>query len=94
MRAARLAVAEPSGLGRVVVGRAGQGIGRDIQQIVGEGVDRRRKRRWRRRVQPVQQILCADDLRQAGVDRYRRGGDGSAAPVAWVCSDTPVRTVV
>ena len=55
MRAGRLAVAEPSGLGRVVVGRAGQGIGRDIQQIVGEGVDRRRKRRWRRRVQPVQQ---------------------------------------
>ena len=46
MRAGRLAVAEPSGLGRVVVGRAGQGIGRDIQQIVGEGVDRRRKRRW------------------------------------------------
>jgi hypothetical protein len=32
-------------------------------------VDRRRKRRWRRRVQPVQQILCADDLRQAGVNR-------------------------
>ncbi len=29
---------------------------------------------------PVQQLLCAGDLRQAGVDRYRRGGDGVSGP--------------